>query len=159
MDSVPVLVSPQMNFELVHRVSTEEIKLTMHQLGSSKAPGPYGFSGLFYQHYWSTIHEIIYAASVEFFNLESMLAQINKTQLVLIPKVPNPESVGHFRPISLCNFAYKIFSKVLSNRLKMILPVLCPHFKMPLLGIARYRTMFLLLMKHSIALNLGKKGI
>lgn len=36
--------------------------------------------------------------------------------------MPNPEKVTELRPISLCNVAYKMISKVLANRLKVILP-------------------------------------
>ena len=47
---------------------------------------------------------------------------LNHTFITLIPKKKNPEYASEFRPINICNVLYKIFSKILANKLKKILP-------------------------------------
>lgn len=42
----------------------------------------------------------------------------------MISKVSNPKHVNDYRSISLCNVPYKIITKMLTNRLKHILPSL-----------------------------------
>jgi hypothetical protein len=49
-------------------------------------------------------------------------AKLNNTNIVLTPKVENPEELGQFQPISLCNVIYKIASKTVANRLQTVLP-------------------------------------
>ena len=43
------------------------------------------------------------------------ISEVNSSDLFLIPKVDNPQYVHHFRPISLCNSIYKVFSKIIIN--------------------------------------------
>lgn len=57
-----------------------------------------------------------------FFDWDRSLEEMNETDIVLIPKIDRFEWVSQFRPISLCNFAYKIISKMIVNRMKNILP-------------------------------------
>ena len=59
-------------------------------------------------------------AVVDILNSGFMPPQLNRTHIVLIPKVRNPTCVTDFRPISLFNILYKLISKVLANRLKKI---------------------------------------
>jgi len=43
---------------------------------------------------------------------------LNSTFITLIPKESAPESLSDFRPISLCNFVYKMISKIITNMLR-----------------------------------------
>ncbi|XP_074266241.1 cytochrome P450 87A3-like [Silene latifolia] len=54
---------------------------------------------------------------------------LNRTKIVLIPKVPNPQSLRNFRPISLCNTIYKIITKILVLRLRHIIPSIISPFQ------------------------------
>lgn len=122
LDHIPTLVDASMNQSLKAPVTMEEIKETTHQLGPTKAPGPDGFHGLFFQHHWNDIGEDICREVQLFFQTGYLNPALNKTQIILIPKTQDPEKLAQYRPISLCNFAYKIISKILTNRLKPLLP-------------------------------------
>ncbi|KAM1294906.1 hypothetical protein ACFX1Q_015702 [Malus domestica] len=116
------MVSDQMNEELTRPVGVEEIKLAAFQMGGLKAPGPNGFQGIFYQTFWNTLLDDVNCIVQDYMQGACSPKRLNSTYIVLVPKVKNPVSVGQFRPISLCNYSYKIVSKVLANRLKPILP-------------------------------------
>lgn len=85
-------------------------------------PGPDGLNGIFYQHHWDILQEDIFNSVQDFFLSGAMRPELNRTSISSIPKTLNPERLDQFRPISLCNFIYKIISKILANRLKPILP-------------------------------------
>ncbi|PRQ24517.1 putative RNA-directed DNA polymerase [Rosa chinensis] len=121
---VDLVVTASMNRSLLAAVSLEEVKQAIFGLGSLKAPGPDGFPGLFYQTYWTIVNKVIHQATTSFFQTGNLLSELNKTHLVLLPKVPHPEHAFQFRPIGLCNFSYKILSKVMANRLKPFMPEL-----------------------------------
>ena len=76
----------------------------------------------FYQHYWNLIGDHKPNTVLHYLNSTILPEHLNHTFITLIPKRKNPVFASEFRPISLCNVLYKIFSKVLANRLKKILP-------------------------------------
>ena len=109
---------------MVKEFSELEVKEALNQMAPLKASGPDGMPPLFYQHFWSTMQHDVTSAILSWLNSGILPVPINHTLITLIPKIDNPKLVSNFRPISICNVLYKIYSKVLANRLKKFLPSL-----------------------------------
>jgi hypothetical protein len=60
------------------------------------------------------------ALFLDFYNEDLDLNRLNFALLTLIPKEMGARSMKKYRPISLCNCSFKIFSKVLNLRLGKI---------------------------------------
>ncbi|XP_028113957.1 uncharacterized protein LOC114312000 [Camellia sinensis] len=58
----------------------------------------------------------------DFHQNAKLVRGLNSSFIALIPKNENPASLNEYRPISLVGSMYKILAKVLSNRLKQVLP-------------------------------------
>uniref|UniRef100_A0A2N9HU09 Reverse transcriptase domain-containing protein n=1 Tax=Fagus sylvatica TaxID=28930 RepID=A0A2N9HU09_FAGSY len=115
-------VTPEANQRLLQPFTADEVRIALFQMHPSKAPGPDGMSSFFFQKYWNIVGVDVVAAVLSVLNSGKILRKINLTHISLIPKKKNPERMSEYRPISLCNVVYKIISKVLANRLKVILP-------------------------------------
>jgi hypothetical protein len=117
-------ISEEDNIFLCSLPPEEEIVQSLSSLGSTKAPGPDGFTALFYKKYWAIVKLDVLNSISNFFQNKQLLFEQNHTHIALVPKLAGSHSVNHFRPISLCNITYKIITKILANRLKTILPKL-----------------------------------
>ena len=111
-----------MNDQLLRPFSRDEVESAMNQMEPGTAPGSDGMPPLFYQSFWSLMGDEVCFAVLDCLNNCKIPDVINHTNITLIPKVKSPENITEFRPISLCNVVYKLVSKVLANRLKMVLP-------------------------------------
>lgn len=124
LEKIPCSMTEEMNADLVSDFSELEVLGALNQMAPLKAPGPDGMPPLFYQHFWEVMKYDVTNAVLSWSNTGTLPDPINHTLITLVPKVDNPELVTEFRPISLCNVLYKIYSKVLANKLKKFLPSL-----------------------------------
>jgi hypothetical protein len=80
-----------------------------------------GFNAGFFQTHWQLVKPCVVSAVLGFLNGGDIPEEVNMTLLVLIPKISNPQDLSQYRPISLCSILYKLCSKTMANRLRLIL--------------------------------------
>ena len=86
-------------------------------MGGLQSLGPDDIIAAFYQKHCNLIGDGITKSVLSFLNSGHMLREVNRTYMSLIPKENFPQSIHDYRPISLCNVAYKLIAKVLANRI------------------------------------------
>lgn len=100
----------------------EEVEMALKHMGAIKAPGSDGLPALFFQKYWNIIGQEISKLALNVLNNRRDPKDLNHTLITLIPKTKIPKKISHYRPISLCNIIMKLMTKVIANRLKLVLP-------------------------------------
>ena len=109
---------------LIKPFSVDEVKTVIWDCWDSnryKSPGPDGVHFGFIKEFWEVVKGDIMRFVNDFHRNDKLTRGINTTFIALIPKVDSPQRLNDFRPISLVGCLYKILSKVLANRLKMVM--------------------------------------
>ena len=110
-------LSPEDNIELTKPFSEEEVRKAIFDMKDNTAPGPDGFGVIFYKTCWSTIKEVFMEMINDFYLGSLDIARLNYGVITLIPKVTEANNVKQYRPICLLNVSFKIFTKLLADRL------------------------------------------
>lgn len=104
--------------------STAEIQIAIRRMHSNASPGPDGFGPSFLKATWPTTFQSIVDLFQTFYDHSADLERINRSYLVLLPKKNDAREARDFRPIALQNTSIKCLSKVLTNRLQPVIPLL-----------------------------------
>lgn len=112
VEDLQCLVAPFLRSEIDNIVKT---------MPADKAPGPDGFNGVFIKKCWPLIKNDIYRLFQEFYQNKVNLSLINSSFIVLVQKVSSPVIGSNFRPISLLNCCVKMLTKLLDERLQLII--------------------------------------
>jgi hypothetical protein len=107
---------------LERRFEKEEIVQVLKDLEGDKAPSPNGFTMAFFQHCWKVAEKDV----LDFFFYEvyehcKFEKSLNASFITLIPKKVNASNIRDFRHISLIGSVYKLLSKVLAVRFRLVL--------------------------------------
>jgi len=117
-------LTPEMIAKLEEPVTLEEIKDALNSCDISKAPGYDGFNIKCIKHVWPIIGAEVSNFILQFFETGHLPPSINITWVTLIPKKNVATEVRDYRPISMVGSIYKLIAKILSKRLREVLPEL-----------------------------------
>lgn len=127
LDDVPNLITSRMNQALEGKRSKNEVMDALFAIDPDKALGPNGFTPRFLQTYWQIVEKEFFKVIQKSQECQKIGVCTNPAFLALVPKEKGENSFNRFRPISLCNIGYKVITKVITNRLRKILPKIIPE--------------------------------
>lgn len=154
LDNLAELRFPQVSFEqnveLLKPFSSEEVKAAIFSMNLDKELGPDSMNLKFSQHFWPVIRDDVFQFITEYLGNNSFPLGFGDANIVLLPKKHTPEAVADLRPIALCNTSYKIFAKMLANKMKGLLKDIILDTQCALLPDRLLLTTYLLLLKLDI---------
>lgn len=123
-----VLGLPQEDLvDLDQPFTEEEVWAVIVDLPNDKAPGPDGFTRLFYKRMWGTIKTDIMNTFNAFWSQDfRSFNHLNDAYMILLKKKEHPVEIKDYRPISLIHSFTKLITKCL-DRLAGVLDKLVLH--------------------------------
>ncbi|MBA0643818.1 hypothetical protein Goklo_028075, partial [Gossypium klotzschianum] len=105
-----------LNEEICKDFREEEVVEALKGMTPLKASGNDKYPAFFFQKFWHMFRKNVVTYCLQELKNGKDFEEINKTNIVIVPKVQAPMNLGQFRLISLCNIVYNIISKVVVNR-------------------------------------------
>lgn len=101
--------------------SDVEIRKAVFDMDPLKTLGVDGFDVKFYQSQWDIVGSSVFHLMRWVMEGHPLDKRIHRTLIALIPKIQGPEKISQLNPISLCSVVYKIITKTIVNRLRLLI--------------------------------------
>jgi len=108
--------------DLTKPFTVEEVKQAVWDSDSYKSPEPDGINLGFIKDFWLKLQDDFMCFISDYQRNGKLSKGINNTFIALIPKVVRPQRLNDFRPISMVGSLCKVLFKVLTNRLRWVMP-------------------------------------
>jgi hypothetical protein len=118
ISAYPRIFSEEDDLRIVDPVTLLEILSTLKGFAASKSLRPDGWIVKFFLSFFDLLGNELLEAVEESRRKGRVSGAPNATFLALIPKRDEPKTFEGFRPISLCNLAYKIITKIIATIIK-----------------------------------------
>lgn len=99
---------------------SKEVVDVVKNMAPLKTSGMDDFPALFFQKYWRIVVEVTQYC-LDALNRRKDIGVVNCTSIVLNPKISETQDMSQFWPISLCNVIYKVISKIVVNRFRLVI--------------------------------------
>ena len=110
---------------LVAPISQEEIKIAIKQLNKGKCPGLDGLTTEFYDTYYNKVKHMLHSMYKEVEQTLELPSSARQGAIVLMEKLHrSPLKIKNWRPLSMLSIDYKIYAKIIANRMEYVLTYL-----------------------------------
>lgn len=118
-------ITDEQNGKLISKITKEEIQSAIRRMKGGKSPGTDGFPTEWYK----AMQDQLIPTLLKTFNWvlenKNIPPSWREAMISVIPKEGKDKlDCGNYRPVSLLNNDYKLFTSILSKRIELILPVL-----------------------------------
>ena len=116
----PVLTQDK-STELDKEITVEELSTALKEMANQKTPGPDGWTAEFYKFFWKYLKDPLLKVIQEDIKTGKIHVTSRQGVITLLPKKRDLLLVKHWRPICLLCIDYKLYSKILANRMKTVM--------------------------------------
>jgi hypothetical protein len=121
VEKFPIVFTDEMNLSLEEEVTKPELKEALFSRRNGKILGPDRVTVEFFKAFYDLLKEDLLLMIRESQKEGRVHGPLNATFLCLIPTKQCPSSFEDYRSIACCNVIYKLITKIISRRIRLML--------------------------------------